>query len=348
MGKSRKQKKALQKAKKDGNISKSEKRSLQKLGLSSNQIQKASGGGSNNPYGGVKGSQKAQPITAKQSQALFRDAMGITNTQASSSPIPFNAGRPGQRATNASSNRNYSASLQDRINYGSNKDLWDNVRKEMGLRPDQRGKSATTKMAQYVLSQGGSGLGGGGNGNGNGKDADRDSGKYEDILDAQGEDQQLGQDTADEFANMDPALGGISPELQAVLDDLMLANQNLGADLAQRDQFWNSQISTIQNSSQQALQSMQAMMLQQQNTAANTQNLLQSQLQSTQTALTNQQQMSANLANAYVPQAEQSAYSVTYGDSRSGVRPRQTNSLNDLSIVSGVGAGNSMSGLMLA
>ena len=41
-------------------------------------------------------------------------------------------------------------------------------------------------------------------------------------------------------------------------------------------------------------------------------------------------------------------YSVAYGDQRIGVRPRQTNSLNDLSIVSGVGAGNSMSGLMLA
>ena len=59
------------------------------------------------------------------------------------------------------SNNNYTASLQDRINYGTNKDLWDNVRKEMGLRPDQTGKSATTKMAQYVLSQG-NGLGGGG------------------------------------------------------------------------------------------------------------------------------------------------------------------------------------------
>ena len=345
MGKSRKQKKALQKAKADGNISKSEKKSLKKLGLSSSQIK----GGNNNPYGGVKGSQKAQPITAKQSQALFRDAMGITNTRAANNPLGFvpNSTRPGGSGT--TSNNNYTASLQDRINYGTNKDLWDNVRKEMGLRPDQTGKSATTKMAQYVLSQGGDGLGGGGgNGNGKGKDADRDSGKYDDILGAQGEDQQLGLDTADEFSEMDPELGGISPELQAMLDELMLANQNLGADLAQRDQYWNDQISSVQSSSNQALQSMQSMMLQQTQQAANTQQLLQGQLASTQTALQNQEKISANLANAYVPQAEQSAYSVAYGDQRIGVRPRQTNSLNDLSIVSGVGAGNSMSGLMLA
>ena len=70
------------------------------------------------------------------------------------------------------------------------------------------------------------------------------------------------------------------------------------------------------------------------------------QLASTQSALQNQQRISANLANAYVPQAEQSAIRCLRrsADWRS-IAKRSTNSLNDLSIVSGVGNNNSLSGL---
>ena len=76
--------------------------------------------------------------------------------------------------------------------------------------------------------------------------------------------------------------------------------------------------------------------------------MLTTQLTSTQEALQNQQRMSANLANAYVPQAEESAMNAIYGDQRSGTRKQTSNSLNDLSIVSGVGGNNSLSGLQIA
>ena len=92
------------------------------------------------------------------------------------------------------------------------------------------------------------------------------------------------------------------------------------------------------------------MMLSQQQQAANTQQLLESQLSSANTALTEQKRVSANLANAYVPQAEASADTFVYGDSREQKRKQRNNQLSDLSIVTGVGnAGNAgLAGLQLA
>ena len=90
------------------------------------------------------------------------------------------------------------------------------------------------------------------------------------------------------------------------------------------------------------------MLLFQQQQASATQELLSSQLASTQAALQNQQRLSANLSNAYVPQAESSAQTVAYGDARQQKRRVTNNSLSDLSIVSGVGGANGLSGLQLA
>ena len=205
------------------------------------------------------------------------------------------------------------------------------------------------REVDQILAQirGGYGAGGGGGG-GASTNTNRSSGEYGDIQGAQAADRQAGQDAAANFAGMNPALGGIDPAIQAQLDALTLANNNLTSSLEERETYWANSLEQLQTSSNNALQQMESMMLQQQLSAQNTQNLLQTQLASTQSALENQQRMSANLANAYVPAAEQSALTAAYGDQRTTTRKKDSNSLNDLSIVTGVGAGTSLSGLTLA
>ena len=191
--------------------------------------------------------------------------------------------------------------------------------------------------------------------------ADRSSGKYDDIRKAQEEDRSKGSKTAQSFKNKKPEKAGISKELQKQLDALTLSNSNLNKQLASNSKSYEKQLAKtqagyekqlkrMQASSDKALQQMQAMMLSQQQQAANTQQLLQSQLSTANNALTEQKRVSANLANAYVPQAEASADTVIYGDSREQVRKQRNNQLSDLSIVTGIGnAGNAgLAGLQLA
>lgn len=210
--------------------------------------------------------------------------------------------------------------------------------------------------------------------------APRDTGKYEDIRRAQAEDRKAGQKMAEQIKNMQARTGGISPEVQKQLDNLTLANNTLtnqvntqaaaaaeSAAASEANQTaWQTQLNNTvtdyqgrlddqAQASADAMARMEQMMMQQQRQAAQAQALLQSQLLSTQNALSTQQRMSANLANAYVPQAEQSAQTVAYGDSRRrfGRRARD-NSLSDLSIVSGVGGGtpslasSALTGLQIA
>lgn len=177
----------------------------------------------------------------------------------------------------------------------------------------------------------------------------RDTGNYGDITNAQAEDRAAGQAAATDFANQGGGnVGGIDPAIQSQLDALTLANTNLSNKLGERETYWSNTLTTIQNNNAAAMTRMEDLMLQQANAAAAQQTLLTSQLQSTQNALQEQQRMSTNLANAYVPQAEQSAQSASYGDQRTTTRKKESNSLNDLSIVSGVGSSNSLSGLTLA
>mgnify|MGYP001349282996 CR=1 FL=1 len=156
--------------------------------------------------------------------------------------------------------------------------------------------------------------------------------------------------------------------MQAQLDALTLSNSDLTKQLENTKNSSNKalsdltkqlentsagyekQLQQMQINNQSALQQMQSMMLSQQQQAANTQQLLQSQLSSANTALAEQKKLSTNLANAYVPQAEATADTVVYGDSRQQVRKRRDNQLSDLSIVTGVGNAENfgLAGLQLA
>lgn len=220
--------------------------------------------------------------------------------------------------------------------------------------------------------------------------ANRSSGQYSDIQKAQQEDRTKGIKTAESFKNQRVKVGGISKEVQQQLDALRLANSNLNKQLASNSKSYENQLmqmglqqqqsaaayenqlanaqagyqqqlqqmqvsnnaamQQLETKNQSALQQMQSMMLSQQQQAANTQQLLESQLSSANTALTEQKRVSANLANAYVPQAEASADTFVYGDSREQKRKQRNNQLSDLSIVTGVGnAGNAgLAGLQLA
>lgn len=183
------------------------------------------------------------------------------------------------------------------------------------------------------------------NGKGKGANGGRASGEYEDIRKAQEEDRKLGEQQAKRIRELEAKLGGISPEVQKQLDSLTLANTNLTDTLEQTNVEWQNKLDQANQNSQNVINQMQALMLQQQQSSSSTQQLLQSQLNSTQAALENQQRMSANLATAYVPPAETSAQSVVYGDTRVQRRRQIDNSLSDLSIVSGLGNNNSLTGL---
>ena len=308
----------------------------------------------NNPYGGKKGSRKPQPISRKQSQAMFRDAMGITNQYASKQPFT-NPGRPGQNEYTGG--RKTTASLQDRILYGSNADSWKNIAKTLGLRPDQTGKSATTKMAQYVLANpggrkglgangtqvgGGGGGGGGAGGTGSGSNA-RNTGEYDDILSSMQDDIQAGKDAAADLAARQVEMGNyearfgqleslMNQSLTTGLEDMLMA-QGAGYEeqIAQQNEMYNQQI--------QGMESQFAM--------ANS--FMNQQLQSANAALGAAERRATNMATAFVPQANPTALSVQYGDARSSTRKKENNQLSDLTILSGLGStSNPLAGLQLA
>ena len=258
---------------------------------------------------------------------------------------------------------------------------WDKVLKKLGIK-NYNSTADKAKVFRYV-SGGGSGSGSGKSDAT--KDpktgAPRDTGKFDDIKDAFEEDRLAGEAMAKELAELKAKLGTIDPKVQAQLDSLTLANTGLTNDLlesskaneqalADKDAEWAGRLDEVSASYDGRLNSLSAsyeeklaaaatasntaigrledLMMQQQISAMQTQQLLTSQLQSTQSALASQQRMSANLATAYVPQAEASAQSVVYGDTRQQKRKTKDNSLSDLSIVSGVTSSNSTSGLQVA
>ena len=201
------------------------------------------------------------------------------------------------------------------------------------------------RILEYMRGGGSRGGSGGGD---NGGSVNRSSGDYDDITSAQSADAAAGNAAASSFAGRDPQTGGIDPAIQQQLDALTLQNTQYANQLAEREAYWTETVEGINTANTEAMTRMEEMMLQQQQAATSAQNLLQLQLSSTQTALQNQERMSANLARAFVPEAEAPAASAAYGDQRVTARKQQANSLNDLSIVTGVGAGNSLSGLQLA
>ena len=340
----KKQKKRLKAARSDKKITKREAKSLRDLGISKNKI-------SNNKQGTVKHSKAA-------TKALSRP-----KPQRSSGPsrpprsVSYDGQPRGYRDPRNINPRNTTGSSSGRGRTAENRNassMFSELYKFSEGAVDAAARAAGIKNinspdeVRRILRQlnaGGPSKRGTGKNN---KGADRSSGEYDDIRAAQGEDQAAGQQAAAGFRNAEANVGGISPEVQAQLDALTLSNMNLTSSLNGQADFWAGRIDEMGQANNDALARMEGLMLQQQESAASAQELLRSQLETTQSALLKQQQRSANLARAYVPAPEQSALNAAYGDLRTSTRRRTNNSLNDLSIVTGIGGSNSLSGLTLA
>lgn len=176
----------------------------------------------------------------------------------------------------------------------------------------------------------------------------RSSGEFEDIKAALALDALAGQQQAKELEDLKAKLALPDPAMQAQIDALTLSTTDLTAQLSQQAADYQAKLDQAAIDNQDRIDDMNDLLLQQQTAAASAQSLLQSQLQTTQNALQAQQALSANMANAYVPKAQQSAATVSYGDARTQTRKTKNNSLSGLSIVSGVGGGtNALTGLKI-
>lgn len=338
------QKAGLKDARSDGRITSKEVKSLRKLGIPDTVID-------NDKQGRVYVSDKAKAkLAPKPVKPLSRD----TNISFDGKPWAY------RDPNNINGSNSNVSSWTGRGNSPENRNAYDGFsglykysqgQVEAAARAERIQNINSRDEVERILNRLETGIGSGYSGSSSSKKdkgpAPRDTGEYDDILAAQAEDQAAGQDAADGFAGNDgtDGQGGLAPEVQALIDGLQLQVGDLTTNLADRETYWSGQFDTLQTNSNNAISQMQTLMLSQQQSAANTQTLLQNQLASTQTALTEQQRMTQNLSNAYVPAAEQTAQSVSYGDTRTVDRRQNNNSLTDLSIVSGVGSNGSLTGL---
>ena len=229
-----------------------------------------------------------------------------------------------------------------------NAKAWRKVLDQVGIK-NYNSENDVAQVWAYVNSVAGGGTWGGGGGNGsNPSGTPRNTGEYKDILNALEEDRIAGNKQAKQIRNLKAQLGEVDPEVQKQLDELSLANTGLQKQLTTQANTWQTKLDDANKTSAATIAQLQTMLINQTNSANNLQTTLQSQLATTQAALTAQQKLTKNLSNAYVPAAEQSALSVAYGDSRNSARKRTTNSLSDLSIVTGTGTSSSLSGLQIA
>lgn len=263
-------------------------------------------------------------------------------------------GRPGQARSEGRTNRN-NQSLRDAIRYGSNSRRWDRVADKVGV-GNRRNNRDISRMVQYVTSGGALDRtrrnGNGGDG-GSDSRADRSSGEFNDIRAALREDQQLGQETAADLQEKDVAVGGWPSEL----DDLLIKQQ----------EAYDQQIAELQAGFENTLGGIGGQMtdmqagyeaalggLNNQLAAADTAynqaaDFMSAQLEAANAAAEAAEQRAANMRNAFVPQANPTALSVSYGDQRTTARKKANNQLSDLTILNGLGTtSNPLAGLQLA
>ena len=223
---SKKQKKKLQAARKDGKITRREAKSLQSLGISNKKIDNTKKGTVSHskyatkvlskpqpkPSSAPKPSKPGSPVSVDGKSWSYRDPGNINsrNTTGSSS------GRGG-----AATNRNANPAFSELYKFSQGQ-------VELAARAEGIKNINNPDEVKRILNRLGAGIGTGNKGGKNNSDkADRGSGEYDDIVAAQGEDQAAGNQAANDLKNADVNIGGISPEVQAQLDALTLANSIL-------------------------------------------------------------------------------------------------------------------------
>ena len=185
------------------------------------------------------------------------------------------------------------------------------------------------QMRDWLSGEAGGGSGGGGEGEAQ-RGFPRDTGEFDDIIGALGDDIAAANDRADQYANQ--ATEDIANNTQVLSDQFTQRLAELTSGFNDRYGALEDLLSTQQNSMTQF------------------QTMMQGQMQAAQNSYNQQVSMMQNMQRAVVPEAEENAFSAQIGDQREDTsRTKENNRLSDLSILSGLGTASSpTSGLSLA
>ena len=327
--------------------------------------------------------------SSKKSSKLMLDVLGITNTQKTYGSQAKRGGRNSskradrtlysKRSDNNGDDQYEKLSRTDAVRYGSNSKKWDRVAKALGLskNPRKRSDRDVARMMQYVTSGGDVRGKGGRGGNKRSSDSkyDRNSGEFKDIKGALGEDERAGRDMANNLENrgvnsgnkndavldkLDELLnkgltGGDDQPVSvggwpSAFDDLMLEQQNrYDTQLATLETGFDQQLGRQQDAFDLQVSGLQQQADRQRDDLQSANSFMQQQLGVANAAAAAAEQRAYNMRNAFVPQANPTALSVSYGDQRMTSRKKENNQLSDLTILSGLGTtSNPLAGLQLA
>ena len=179
-----------------------------------------------------------------------------------------------------------------------------------------------------------SGEAGGGGGGSNSSEDDpaypRDTGEFDDIIGALGDDVKAANDRADEYANK--------------------ATEDIANNTATLTSQFDERLAELTAGFSDRYGALEDLLATQQNSMSQFQTMMQGQMQAAQNSYNQQMSMMQNMQRASVPAAEENAFSAQIGDQRDDTsRAKENNRLSDLSILSGLGtAASPTSGLSLA
>ena len=353
----RKQRKAIKKAGKDGKISKKDMRELSALGISLDDVRDNKK--DNVIIGNVPGNETREPTKAFEKEEIRslqgQAAYGIQTYGGD----PNEGGELYEPAVGQPNYYNYGGNYyqnqprggsKDSGNSLKNQDLWRRVADELHIKTVDS-EEDLARMFNYVNGSGNNwGERGDGSASGEAPPADRTSGDFGDIQAALGEDQQAGLDAA---AGLDSQAVTQANQYEAIIDQLMASQSsqqaNFDSALALQSQQSAAQLNQLNGMFNAQYAGLQQQMQSQQQDFQNAQSFTQQQLSAANAAFLAEQQRSANLSNAYVPQANPTAQSVAYADGRTTPRKQTNNQLSDLTLMSGLGTqSNPLAGLQLA
>ncbi len=176
------------------------------------------------------------------------------------------------------------------------------------------------------------------NGNGNGNQEEergfpRDTGEFDDIIGALGDDVAAANARADEYANE--------------------ASKNIGNNtdlIGNLGQQFQDQLAALTQGQEQRYAALESVLNQQSQAMAQSQAMMQQQMMAAQQSYNEQLRLMQNMQRANVPEAEENAFTAQIGDQReSTARKKEDNQLSDLSILSGLGTqGSPTAGFSLA
>jgi hypothetical protein len=236
-------------------------------------------------------------------------------------------------------------SWKKKSDYKDSKKRWNNsARAQRNPRGLQEFK---IREAAYKDSRAAAKSGGNNKGNNNSSSQpakyDRSSGEFKDIKGALGEDIQAGNDAAQSLQNQEVPMGNDQPVgiggWPSSLDDLFIKQQKeFDLEMIEVQDKFNATVGSLQGELSDAKDSY-----------AQANQFMTQQVEAANAARRAAEQRAYNMRNAFVPQANPTALSVSYGDQRRTTRRAENNQLSDLTILSGLGTtANPLAGLQLA